>query len=322
MLPTPFTDRLTQIIAPALLSSVINSFSVDKPVAFRVNTLKTSVNKVTEILIQDGFELTKINWNAIAYTIPFLQREKLTHHPLFLNGEIYIQSLASQLPALILDPQINEEILDLTAAPGSKTTQIAALMQNTGRLAAVEIVKSRFFKLKANIKTQGANNVICYLKDGARVGKACPNRFNRVLLDAPCSSEGRFNLQDPDSFSYWSLTKIKAMCKKQWTLLQSAFEALKPGGILVYSTCTFAPEENEMMIQKLLEHFPGQLTVLPIDIAIPTENKMSGLLEWKNTTLDASIQNTVRVVPDGVMDGFFVAKLRKMSVDALRVVAC
>ena len=312
-LSTVFHNRLSEIIADDRIRQVTDSFCAEKPVAFRVNTLKNTVENVVSQLEKNNFALKKSVWNPVAFTIPATQREKLTHHDLFLKGDIYIQSLASQIPALILNPQLDEEILDLTAAPGSKTTQIAALMQNTGRIAAVEMAKPRFFKLLANIKLQGATNVATYLKDGARVGKACPERFDRVLLDAPCSSEGRFHLNNPDSFAYWSLNKIKAMSKKQWPLLQSAFQALKPGGLLIYSTCTFAPEENEMMIQKLLNAFPDELTLLPINIALPENNKMTGLTAFRDNTFDDAMANTLRVLPDNMMDGFFVACLQKAA---------
>jgi len=312
-LSTLFYNRLSEIIPGDRITQVTDSFSTEKPVAFRVNTLKSSVDNVISILENNQFELSKIAWNPVAFMIPSAQREKLTRHALFLNGDIYIQSLASQIPALILNPQLNEEILDLTAAPGSKTTQIAALMQNTGRIAAVEMAKPRFFRLLSNIKLQGATNIVTYLKDGARVGTACPERFDRVLLDAPCSSEGRFHINNPDSFAYWSLNKIKAMSKKQWPLLQSAFHALKPGGLLIYSTCTFAPEENEMMIQKLLTAFPDELKLLPINIALPEKNKMAGLTEFRDNKFDDAMTNTLRVLPDEIMDGFFVACLQKAA---------
>lgn len=306
-----FKKRLENILPREKLHTILDSFSQKKPVAFRVNTLKTTIDDVILQLEKNHFDFQKVAWLPFAFTIPHSQRDLLTHHNLFLNGEIYIQSLASQLPVIALDPHPHEEILDLTAAPGSKTTQIAAYMQNTGRLAAVEMAKDRFFRLKANAAAQGATNIEFYLKDGSRVGKACPARFDRVLLDAPCSSEGRFNFDDPKSYAYWSFKKIKAMQKKQWTLLQSAFDALKPGGTLVYSTCTFAPEENEMMIQRLLNMFPDKINILPIDITIPEKNKMHGLIQFDENHFDQSLQNTVRILPDETMDGFFVAKMRK-----------
>lgn len=305
-----FLTRLKEILPQAAFAQVEKSFSAKKPIAFRINTLKADSQNTCDAL-KKNFTLTKIDWLQNAFLIPAEEREALTHHPLFLNGDIYIQSLASQLPALALDPKPHEEILDLTAAPGSKTTQIAALMQNTGRIAAVEMARNRFFKLKANASLQGASNIDFYLKDGARVGKLCPVRFDRVLLDAPCSSEGRFDFNNPDSYAYWSLKKIKAMQKKQWSLLQSAFDALKPGGILVYSTCTFAPEENEMTVQRLIDKVGDQLQLLPIDIALPTQNKMAGLTNLKDKTFNIALKKAVRILPDENTDGFFIAKMKK-----------
>lgn len=306
-----FLERLKKIVTPPHFARIEKSFTATKPVAFRINTLKTTTDHAISIFEKSHFTLTKIDWLPNAFTVPFSERDALTHHPLFLNGHIYIQSIASQLPVHALNPQSNEEILDLTAAPGSKSTQIAALMQNTGRIAAVEMARARFFKLKANATLQGATNIDFYLKDGARVGKVCPERFDRVLLDAPCSSEGRFDFNEPDSYAYWSLKKIKAMQKKQWPLLQSAFDALKPGGILVYSTCTFAPEENEMTMQRLIDKVGDHIQLLPINIELPEQNKMPGLTVFDGKIFHPSMSLALRVLPDEVMDGFFVVKIEK-----------
>ena len=277
-LPAAFINRLKTVIPADQLNTVLASFALQKPVTFRINTLKSSANAVLQEIKAEPV----MNFDN-AFQVPSDQRERLTRSKAFSEGRLYIQSVSSMLAPLALDPQPGEEILDLAAAPGSKTTQMAAMMHNQGRIAAVEKVKSRYYKLKDNCQRQGATCVDFYCKDGTTVWRCCENRFDRVLLDAPCSSEGRFTINNPKSFQYWSEKKIKEMARKQWPLLYSAFRSLKPGGVLVYSTCTFAPEENEQQIEKLTK-------------------------KLANTV---HIEKMQRILPNEIMDGFFICRLRK-----------
>jgi len=144
------------------------------------------------------------------------------------RGREYIQGLSSQLVSLILDPQPEERILDLCAAPGSKTSHMAALMNNTGEIVAVECVRSRMYKLKSVLTLLGVTNTKCILRDG-RLFKS-EELFDRILVDAPCSSEGRFCLKDPKTLKYWSLRKIREMRRKQRGLLHQATRLIRPGG--------------------------------------------------------------------------------------------
>lgn len=309
MLPALFIQRLKLILPPEQLDGVMASFKTQKAVSFRVNTLKSTITQAISELSEDGFSIDKLDWPNNAFTIPFAQREQLTHHRLHEAGHIYLQNASSMLPPIVLDPQPGEEVLDLTAAPGSKTTQLAALMNNTGRIAAVEKIKSRFFRLKDNLKLQGASCVDTYLKDGATVWRSCPERFDRVLLDAPCSSEARFSQDNPASFQFWSEQKIKDMSRKQWQLLYSAYQSLKPGGVMVYSTCSFAPEENELMVAKLLKKFKGAPKIA--DINLPITNVILGLTSWQEKDFPVQLQQCVRILPNAVFSGFFLVKIIK-----------
>ena len=179
------------------------------------------------------------------------------------------------VPPILLSPQSEECILDLGAAPGSKTLQLAELMGNQGNIWAVESVRGRFFRLRDNLARHGAENVQTHLADGTRIWRRHPEHFDRVLLDAPCSSEGRFRADAPKTYAYWSEKKIAEASRKQRRLCYSAVQCLKPGGVLVYSTCTFAPEENEAIINRVLRQFAGALTVE--DIALPFANAAVGL---------------------------------------------
>jgi NOL1/NOP2/sun family putative RNA methylase len=222
------------------------------------------------------------------------------------RGLIYLQNPSSYFAARTLAPARDEEVLDLAAAPGSKTIAMAAMMDNTGRIAAVEPIKARFHRLRANLERCGVTNVQLYQRDGRGVGRAVGERFDRVLLDAPCSSEARIRWSDPTTYRHWTLRKIKEAARKQKSLLRSAYLALRPGGELLYSTCSFAPEENEMVVHHLLKKTDAQL--LPIERQ--PANAITGLTQWRNKG-SPELAKCVRIVPDGTWDGFFLARICK-----------
>ena len=224
-------------------------------------------------------------------------------------GDLYPINPSSVAAVRCLAPEPEQEVLDLAAAPGGKTLLLAAMMKNTGRIAAVEPVKKRFHRLRANMQRCGVSNVQYYLADGRGVGHKVPERFDRVLLDAPCSSESRIRLEDPDSYRHWKLRKIKECSRKQRSLLRSAYQALKPGGRLLYCTCAFAPEENELVVQQLLTAEPAA-ELLPL--TLPEEPCIQhGLCEWRGERLDPAIDRCRRILPDSLWDGFFVCLMRK-----------
>lgn len=311
-LPDAFLQRLQAILSPRDYQSVCRTF-VHKPcTAFRVNTLLADRADVLKELRQLGVgALTQLPWFADGFVVDTRYRERLTNSAAFTEGRIYIQNPASMLAPLLLEPRPEEEILDLAAAPGGKTLMLAAMMQDRGRIAAVEPVKGRFFRLKNNLETFGANCVDTYLKDGRQVGWKVPERFDRVLLDAPCSSESRFDANDPVSYKHWNERKVKEVQRKQKKLICSALAALKPGGVLVYSTCSYSPEENELVVQHALKKFAGAVDVEPMDFAL--DNFRPGLQSWKGKSLLPQLDHCVRVLPDDTMHGFFLGKIRKQA---------
>jgi 16S rRNA (cytosine1407-C5)-methyltransferase len=175
----------------------------------------------------------------------------------------------------------------------------------------VEKSKGRFFKLKANLKHHQVSCVDLYLTDGAGVWRKTPERFDRVLLDAPCSSESRFRADKPKTFEHWKLKKIKEMAKKQKALIKSAIKSLKPGGVLVYSTCSFAAEENEAIIHFALKQFQDAIQVEPFDL--PIDNIQPGLLSWQGKEYHPQVQHSVRILPNLLMDGFYLCRLKKRT---------
>src|SRR3989338_2017752 len=186
-LPKLFLERLRKIIPSQKLDGVANTFASPKPTTFRVNMLKTSRDFVREKLERNGFRLTPVPLYPDAFILREGRLKELEKTDLYLKGEIYVQNLSSMIPPLVLDPQPGEAILDLTAAPGGKTTQMASLMGDEGRIVANESDRIRYEKLKANIELQGASIVEVVLSYGESFGKKFPERFDRVLLDAPCS---------------------------------------------------------------------------------------------------------------------------------------
>ncbi len=331
-LPELFLERLKRLVPPQKWDETANTFTEARPTTFRVNTMKVGAGlprpqgtvtvPLQERLEHLGFRLEKVSWYPDAFILRSGRLRELQETEIYKKGEIYVQSLSSMIPPLALHPQPGETILDLTAAPGSKTTQIACLMKGEGRIVANDNNRIRFFKLKANVELQvGAGEprpqgetasplqIQLTMRPGELFGRDFPETFDRVLLDAPCSAEGRFNVREPATYKYWKLAKIKEMARKQKNLIISAVRALKPGGVLIYSTCTFAPEENEGVLNWLVGKFGGAIQIEKI--SLPMTNQTGGLAKWENETFHPSIRAALRIVPTATMDPFFLAKIRK-----------
>lgn len=309
--PNDLMARL-EVLLPEANLSTLKSTSDDRQISFRLTTLKANPDETLAQLQRDGFEPQPIECIDYAWRIEGHLRSELTHHPAAESGLIYIMNPSSMLAAQWLAPQPGEEVLDLAAAPGGKSIHLAELMQNQGRLACVEPIKNRFFRLKANLERCGVNIAQLYQADGRGIGRKVPARFDRVLLDAPCSSEARIRFDDPESWAHWSPRKIKETSKKQRRLLLSALTCVKPGGHVLYSTCSFAPEENEGVVDHAIKRFDGQLEILPITLQqdIPHQN---GLTQWQKNTYNPDCQNSIRILPDSIFDGFFLCLIKRIN---------
>ncbi len=310
-LPSEFLERLQGIVLEKDLSQVLAAFAAKRPTTLRANTLKISADDVFQKFTESGIELEKVPWWSTAFIVKNATLRQVTEHELYQSGSVYVQSLSSMIPPLVLDPQPNEKILDLTAAPGSKTTQIAALMKNTGEIIANDLSPVRLFKLQANVKMQGAKNVFVRRGPGEYFWKKFPEYFDRTLIDVPCSMEGRMNSNDPDTYEDWSLRKIKELSIRQCHLLRSAVSVTKVGGIIVYSTCTLAPEENENVVNWLLEREKGKVELE--DISLEHVETSPAILAWQKKTFSPEVSKALRILPSSTMEGFFVAKLRKIA---------
>jgi 16S rRNA C967 or C1407 C5-methylase (RsmB/RsmF family) len=306
-LPEAFERRLQQLLGEAGTRAWQAAFAAPPPATFRLNSLRGDpAATLAEIAALDP---TPLDWPADAWSVAPSRRRELTDCDAARDGRIYLQTPSSLVPVQVLDPQPGEEILDLAAAPGGKTIYMAARMQDRGRIGAVEVVKGRFHRLKRNLERCGVSLADTYLADGTGVGRKVPERFDRVLLDAPCSSEGRFRAGDPDSWAVWSPKKIREMARKQTRLARSALQALKPGGRLVYCTCTLAPEENEALVDGLLQRWGDVLEVEAVDL--PAERCDAAVTSWEGKAYDPAVAGCARVRADGVLESFFVACLRK-----------
>lgn len=311
-LPDAFLEKLRRMIPTNQWDKVLKTFAVERPATFRVNTLKTQASSLKEQLEPQGFKIENVPWYKEAFILRKGKQKDLEKTGLYTQGEIYVQGLSSMIPPLVLAPQPGETVLDLTAAPGSKTTQLAALMKNQGSILANDNNPIRVEKLKANAALQGASIVrVLPADDGGLVWKENYEKMDRVLLDAPCSSEGRFQLETPSTYGYWKEDTNRKMAKDQRRLFKSAFLSLKPGGSMVYSTCTFAPEENEMVLNWALETYGDAIELE--DIAVPLPSHTRGLAAWGDLKFNPAVVKSARVLPTPDIEGFFVARLRKIK---------
>lgn len=244
--------------------------------SIRVNTLKISVADFLQLTAPYGWTLTPVPWCKEGFWIERDDEEAL---PLgstaeHLSGLFYIQEASSMLPvaALFADGNSPQRVMDVAAAPGSKTTQIAASMNNEGAILANEFSASRVKVLHANISRCGISNVALTHFDGRVFGAALPEMFDAILLDAPCSGEGVVR-KDPDALKNWSPESNLEIAATQRELIDSAFHALRPSGTLVYSTCTLNRDENEAVCLWLKETYPDAVEFLPLGDLFPDAKK-------------------------------------------------
>ena len=307
-LPQELVDRLTKQFGPGAVGLMFQAFDKPRLPTFRVNTLKSTDELVMNRLRDEAIAFERVKEIPHAFKIKNRTDKQLLEHELATSGQIYLQGLSSMVPPLLMDLKPTDAILDLCAAPGSKTSEIAALMGSSpspslagggskhGRVLAMEDNEIRYQKLLNTLSIQGATSVEARHGDSTQLHKELPEAFDKILADVPCSAEGRIEFGDQRSFKYWSEKNIIAHAKLQRRLLRSAVACLKPGGTLVYSTCTLAPEENEGMIEWLIGEFPF---MKPVEVTIPLKN-------FKKTA-----HKSVTLLPSAEAEGFFVAKLQK-----------
>lgn len=294
-IPSFLKEKLTIQYGEETTQKIIKGYMAKRKTTLRVNTLKTSSTNVIDILEKNNIKFKKLNWYNDAFIIENANESDIQRLDIYKNGEIYLQSLSSMLPPLILNPQEKTDILDMAAAPGGKTTQIAAIVNNNASITACELNKIRAEKLKYNIEKQGAKAYVM-VTDARKIDSFFS--FDKILLDAPCSGSGTLDLNTGISEKNFSLNLISKSVKAQTALLEKALKILKPGCEMVYSTCSILQEENEEVLEKVLSK--NKAKIVPIDF----ELKDLPLLPSK-------IPGTLCVAPNDLYEGFFIAKIQK-----------
>ena len=293
------TNELIKQYGEETYNKIIEGYNQKRFTTLRVNTLKAKVSYICSVLSENNIEYEKVSWNNEALIIKNANEIDIKELEIYKNGEIYLQSLSSMMPAIILEPKENEDILDMTAAPGGKTTQIAALTNNKANITACEMNTVRADRLKYNVEKQGATSVTVLKEDSRRLNDYFS--FDKILLDAPCSGSGTILLNNERTYKNFSENLVKKTIKSQKDLLKKAIKILKPGHELVYSTCSILKQENENIIKEIIEK--GQAEVMPIN-----EEKLKDIPKLKS-----NIDGALTVCPNEYYEGFFVVKLRKKS---------
>ncbi len=269
--------------------------------ALRVNTLKISENELIKRLKAENIKLEKIPFlkNGYYYEAKF----SLGSTPEYLQGYYYLQETSSQIPPEVLDPKENELVIDMCAAPGSKTTQLAQLMNNKGTIVALDNVKWRLTALRNNIERLSISNILIYNKD-ARYATDFKQKFDKILLDAPCA--GNY-VTDRSWFDKRNLIDIKERAKTQKEMLKTASKILADNGTLLYSTCSLEPEENELVVNWALENLKLELEEIKLDFG------RKGLTKVFDEELNPEIEKTFRCLPQDGLEPFYIAKFKKKS---------
>ncbi|MEM1577795.1 MAG: RsmB/NOP family class I SAM-dependent RNA methyltransferase [Candidatus Pacearchaeota archaeon] len=278
--------------------------------SIRANTLKISIDEL-EKRLSEKWEIENLKKNNLeeAFVIKTkLDAGKLGNALEHRLGYYYVQSLSSMLPGKILMPEKNSTVLDCCAAPGSKTTHIAALMNNKGLILANDISWERNIALISNLQRCGVTNCLVTSMPIQKLSKICKNKkikFEYILVDAPCSNEGTIR-KNLSIFKTWNKKLSLRLSKIQKSIIRNALEILDNNGILVYSTCTISPEENEEVIDYALKRFPIKLE--KIKLKIKTRN---GLTRWNSNIYNKELKKAIRILPiDFDSEGFFIAKIK------------
>lgn len=314
-LPKDFIEELNTIYTSNYVDKILSGMTDKRYTSIRANTIKTSCADLMRYLKDNNIKFERVLWYDDALMIKNANEKDLMKLEWYIEGKFYMQSLSSMVPPLVLDPKPGECVLDMTAAPGSKTSQMAMMMQNKGRIVANELDKIRCERLKYNVEKQGANIVEVINNRGEFLGKIYPETFDKVLLDAPCSGEGRFVGTIPETYRNWYLKSVNSCKNVQKQLIKSAIMALKPGGTLVYSTCTLNLLEDEEILNYAINNF--NVEIMDIDIELnssvraKTDNNDIMVYNSSEIVYREEIKKAIRIIPSKLMEGFFVAKLRK-----------
>lgn len=301
-LPEEFVNKM-QVLLGEEFNSYLESYNKPRFYGLRVNTLKISVDEFLKI---SPFHLEPVPWT----TDGFYYREGDTpgRHPYYYAGLYYIQEPSAMLPGAVIGVRPGDRVLDLCAAPGGKSVQMAAQMKGQGLLVSNDINAERVKALVKNIELCGVRNAVVLNDTPDKLARNFESFFDRIMVDAPCSGEGMFR-KDEDAVKSWEKFKCEKCSCMQWDILQQVDKMLKPGGVILYSTCTFSPEEDEIMIERFMDQHPGGYELLEIP---KTGGIEGGRREWSAGKYDFS--KAARLWPHKLNgEGHFAAIIRKLE---------
>ncbi|MFR5765551.1 MAG: RsmB/NOP family class I SAM-dependent RNA methyltransferase [Clostridia bacterium] len=295
-LPDFLLTKLNKDYSQEEVIRILEGYKTKRILSFRVNTIKTTAEEIEQELIKNEIKYERVKWSKDAFIVLNKKENEIQEMDIYKNGKIYLQSLSSMLPPIVLNPMPKNDILDMAAAPGGKTTQIAALSNNEANITACEINKIRVERLKYNLDKQGASSVFVMLEDARNIDNFFS--FDQILLDSPCSGSGTININENNLNEYFTTELVERSKKLQIALIKKAIKILKSGKEMVYSTCSILKEENEDIIRKVLNE---GIEIVPIEF------------DGKETLpqLSTTIKGTLCICPTKYYEGFFIAKLRK-----------
>ena len=295
-IPAFLQEMLEKQYGAAWTARIYEGFAAARRTTLRVNTLKSDAETVRAALEAAGIACEAAPWSENALILPHGSEAQVEALDIYAQGCIYMQSLSSIVPPIALTPQADECILDMAAAPGGKTTQMAALTANRAQITACEKNKIRADRLRYNLEKQGAKGVVVMQTDSRQLDDFFA--FDRVLLDAPCSGSGTLSTQGCCAFNKELLDRS---VKTQEKLLRKALALLKPGHEMVYSTCSILAQENEDLLARVLPCAQGEIVPL-----------QGGAFEGM-PLLPVKMPGTLCICPDETYEGFFVAKIRRRA---------
>ena len=295
--PAYLAQLLTAQYGEETAQRIAAGYAAQRAVTLRANPLKTNAQAVREALAAQGIETKPVPWYADAMIVENAREDVLEALEMYEKGEIYLQSLSSMIPPMFLEAKPGENVLDMAAAPGGKTTQLAALTGNKAMITACEMNKIRADRLKYNVQRQGATRVTVMNIDSRNMDDLFS--FDRILLDAPCSGSGTVQLGNPRSKGQFNVKFLEKTTKQQTALLEKALRLLRPGCEMIYSTSSVLAQENENIVARVLRKASAEVVPLKLDAfsCVPQ--------------LPVSIPGTLCVCPDALHEGFFVAKIRR-----------
>ncbi len=280
-----------------LAEAIWNGLCTNRVTSLRINTLKTDKEYVKNELNESGLNALTVPFYSDALILPSGSESAVRKMSIYNNGEIYLQSLSAMIPPLMLDAKPGEDILDMCAAPGGKTSQIVQLTENKAMVTACEPDRIRCERLRSNLKRLGCERVNVLNTDARKLDDFL--KFDRILLDAPCSGSGTLRLGTETDKNGFSQKLMQNSAKLQTELLRKASKLLKRGGHLVYSTCSLLFPENDAQTAAILK--TGKLRLVPIE-----DGLIPGI-----PLLPGKIPGTVTVLPDSSYEGFYISVFEK-----------